>query len=122
MPDVAVEIRLDGAATGGALALAHVTVPPGAGAGFHRHTLEDETIVVTEGELTLAFDDGERVVPSGGDVFLPRGTRHSFRNDGSRIVRAFFVATPAGLEEFFRSLERGEDPAAAAARAGLELG
>ena len=122
MPEIFVEVRLDAAATAGALTVLDVTIPSGASAGFHRHTLEDETILVREGELVVVLDAGEETVRAGGHAFLARGVRHAFRNEDARATRAFFVCTPAGLEEFFRARERGEDGAAAAARAGLELG
>jgi quercetin dioxygenase-like cupin family protein len=93
---------------------------PGAGAPFHRHTLEDETIVVLEGELLV--DDGSRSTLGPGSAYrLPRGTRHAFVNEGDSTVRALFVCVPGGLENFFRALANGAPPAAAAAEAGLEF-
>ena len=40
-----IEVVLDGAATGGELALMTLRMPPGAGSPLHRHTLETEAPV-----------------------------------------------------------------------------
>jgi quercetin dioxygenase-like cupin family protein len=91
---------------------------PGGGSGWHMHTLEDETLIVTSG--TLVVDDGARRELAAGDAHvLPRGRRHAFANESGEIVRLYFVCTPGGLERFFRALAAGEPAEAAAARAGL---
>lgn len=94
-----------------ALTVLEVELQPGAGAGRHRHTKEDETIVVLEGELTVS---GERL-ESGQAVHLPKGLAHEFRNDGDEVVRALFICVPGGLERFFRALAVGDGAGAAAA-------
>ncbi len=47
---------LDAAATGGALALMTLYMPPGAGAPPQRHTKEAETLLVREGELLVELE------------------------------------------------------------------
>lgn len=104
--------------------LLELELEPGSGAGPHVHTREDETIAVVAGRL--AVDDGavhELLV--GDTVFLRRGVRHSFANDGGETVRAYVFCTPGGLERFFGAVARAEsdaDVAAAAERAGLAFG
>ena len=97
-----IEIVLDGAATEGALALMRLTMPPGAGAPRHRHLREAETMVVLEGELLTDVDGSERVLGRGEAIHLPRESLHSFRSDEGAVVDV--IATPAGLEEFFRTV------------------
>ena len=94
---------------------------PGGGSGWHAHSREDETLIVTHGSLVV--DDGERRELAAGDAHvLPRGRRHAFANESDGVVRLYFVCAPGGLEEFFRALVAGEDPGTAAARAGLIFG
>ena len=107
-----------------AATLLELVLEPGAGAGYHTHTREDETIAVLEGTLTV--DDGERHELAPGDaIVLPRGTRHAFLAGGDGPARAHVFCSPGGLEEFFRAVAAatGDDEAAAAAeRAGLAFG
>jgi len=109
--------------TEGTFALLEYVLAPGAGAGPHRHTREDESFLVLSGELTLQLDERQQVVAAGGFVRIPRGTRHAFANRGSVPLVALIVLTPAGLEQFFCDITQpGADPGTIAARYGLELG
>lgn len=103
-PDSAqtIEIVLDAAATGGTLALMTLRMPPGAGAPPHRHHAEDETLLVREGQLTVEADGEERTLGAGEAIFLAAGSLHGFRSGTGAVVDV--IATPAGLEEFFRVL------------------
>jgi quercetin dioxygenase-like cupin family protein len=123
-----IEIVLDAAATGGALALLTLRMPPGTGAPPHRHHREDETLLVREGELWVQLGGDERTLGPGEAAFLPQGSLHAFRSDGGAVVDV--IAVPAGLEEFFRVLcpldpdappPSDEEVAAATERAGLDF-
>jgi quercetin dioxygenase-like cupin family protein len=97
-----IEIVLDGAATGGELALMTLRMPPGAGAPPHRHTLESETLVVREGILAVEVDGERHTLEPGAAVHLRRGVLHSFVSDDGAVVDVLVI--PAGLEEFFRTI------------------
>jgi quercetin dioxygenase-like cupin family protein len=123
-----IEIVLDGAATNGALSLMRLRLPPGAGAPRHRHNREAETLLVADGELVVELDGVERALSAGEAAYLPRGSLHAFRSDGGATVDV--VATPAGLEDFFRAVcpldpdgapPADEDVRAALERAGLDF-
>jgi quercetin dioxygenase-like cupin family protein len=108
-----IEILLDAARTDGTLGLMRLRMPPGAGAPRHRHRVESETLVVRSGELWVDLEGEERVLVEGDAIHLPRGSLHAFRSDPGAVVDV--VATPAGLEEFFRvacPLEPGDVPPA----------
>ncbi len=92
--------------TGGAYALFHTVVPPSGGPPPHVHRREDETFYVLEGELTFHADG--RIIPAapGTWVTLPRGSQHSFRNNGAAAARVLIVASPSGLEKFFAEAGR----------------
>jgi len=123
-----IEILLDGSETEGALSLMRLRMPPGAGAPRHRHRLEAETLVVVSGELWVELEGVERVLAEGHAIHLPVGSLHAFRSDPGAVVDV--VATPAGLEEFFRVVctaepdappPADEDVRAAFERAGLDF-
>ena len=100
-------------ATGGSLTLAEASVPPGGGPPPHIHPRNDEAFFILAGEIeflngTETFRAGE-----GGFVFVPRGTRHRFRNVGLHVARMLFLFTPAAMEGFFREI--GTDARAGAA-------
>jgi quercetin dioxygenase-like cupin family protein len=101
-----------------------IRLEPGAGAGPHVHTREDETIVVLEGRLDVEAGE-RRTLGAGEAVVLRRGVRHSFANPADEPMRAHFICTPGGLERFFRDVAAATsdaDVAAAAERAGVVFG
>ena len=123
-----IEILLDAAETDGALSLMRLRMPPGAGAPRHRHRLEAETLVVVSGELRVELEGNERVRTQGEAIHLPIGSLHAFRSDPGAVVDV--IATPAGLEDFFRVVctagpdepaPSEEDVRAAFERAGLDF-
>lgn len=93
---------ITGAETGGAFFMAGVTVEPGGGAPPHIHSREDESLYVQAGTLTFQAGDKDLIVSAGDFIYIPRGTAHSFRNAGGETATLLMVATPAGLENFFR--------------------
>ena len=115
-----VEVKLDSAATDGTFSVLELRLPPDAGAGFHRHSKEPEAMVVVDGELVVADSDREEALRPGDTVLFRRGTRHLFRA-GETGARALVICAPAGLEELFRALAKGDEPAEATARAGVEF-
>lgn len=97
-----IEILLDAGATGGTLALLRFRMPPGAAAPLHRHTRESETLAVVDGELSVEVDGTSRRLAKGEAIHLPQGSLHAFSSDGGATIDV--IATPAGLEEFFRAV------------------
>jgi quercetin dioxygenase-like cupin family protein len=67
----------------------------------HIHHREDETYYVLEGELTVSVGDRTIKATQGTMVFLPRDVVHSFVID-SEQVRMLVLATPAGMEGYFK--------------------
>jgi len=67
----------------------------------HIHHREDETFYVLEGEMTFSVGDRTIKATPGTMVFLPRDVVHSFANE-SEQVRILVLATPAGVEGFFK--------------------
>ena len=58
--------------------------------GMHTTDTVDYGILM-EGEISLELDDGEVVALKPGDVVVQNGTRHAWRNGGSRPATLSFV-------------------------------
>lgn len=111
-------LKLDGAQTGGRLALWEGLLPRGAAPPLHSHP-QDETFYVLDGEVTAwivdpAEADDEAVPPrwvaecakrgrAGTVVFAPAGMPHTFRVE-SDTATLLFLSTPAGVEEYVKAL------------------
>jgi quercetin dioxygenase-like cupin family protein len=112
-------VKLDGAQSAGRLGVFEAVLPRGAAPPLHSHP-QDETFYVLDGEITawvvepeLASSDGVGPPPwvaerarrcgVGAVVYAPGGTPHTFRVE-SDTARMLTLSTPAGIEEFARSL------------------
>jgi quercetin dioxygenase-like cupin family protein len=99
-----VDIFTNGKMTNGASTFVIQTTSPGGGPPPHKHTKEDETFTVLEGEFEV-LDHGEwRSVPKGEFFFSPRGSIHTFRNSGTTVGKMAVFIAPAGFEEFFEQM------------------
>ena len=103
-PGDKVTFLVTGAQSGGACFILEAMASPGGGPPPHVHRHEEESFYLLEGTLTIqAAGQTFRALP-GDFVHIPRGTVHSFRNDGNVDAKALVVvspAGPAGLEKFF---------------------
>jgi quercetin dioxygenase-like cupin family protein len=97
------QIRLlcDGARTGDAWSLMHVTIPRDSGPPPHHHEW-DEAYFITDGALRFVVD-GRIVVAEAGDfVFIPGNTVHGFHGASDDAARALLFAAPPHADQFFR--------------------
>ena len=81
--------------------------PPGAFVPPHVHKLEDEIVLVEEGEIEVHLG-GALVKASAGTVLnFARGTYHGFRNVGAVPARTTWIITPgANFQAFFREVAK----------------
>jgi len=107
-----------GEESGGSMFALDCLVGAGGGPPPHRHLAEDELFTITEGSITFTAGGEARSVSAGQSVFVPRGTRHSYRNEGTMPARMIAVYTPAGMEGWFREVCA---PAAAPSRPPLPV-
>jgi quercetin dioxygenase-like cupin family protein len=132
--DHLVHIRVDGDASGGALALLDERGRQGDMPPLHVHRRDDETFYVLEGALRL-FVAEEIVLGPGEAAFAPRDVPHAYRVE-SEEARWLVITAPAGFDAFVREVSdpapgdelpphgRQVDPAflgQAAAKAGIEI-
>ena len=89
-------------------------VGSGGGPPPHKHLAEDELFAITSGSITFSAGSDTRTVSAGESVFVPRATRHSYRNENPTPARMIAVYTPAGMEGWFREVcTPVEDPGTA---------
>ena len=81
------QFKLEGEHTAGRLCLGLAVTPPGVGPPPHVHHTDDELFIVVEGQLEVWSDAGWMPAPAGSVVYLPRGSRHTFRNTGETRIR-----------------------------------
>jgi quercetin dioxygenase-like cupin family protein len=101
---VGVQFKVDGEWTAGAVAVVEHPVAPGAFAGPHTHSKEDEISYVLEGRIAAEIDEREVTIEAGEYLFKPRGLKHAFWNPTDRPARLIEIIAPAGLERFFRTM------------------
>lgn len=78
--------RIEGCATGSAVSVIVVDIPPGEGPALHRHPYA-ETLVVLEGRALLQTDEQEIEVAAGTLVAIPAHVVHGFKNLGPGRLR-----------------------------------
>jgi mannose-6-phosphate isomerase-like protein (cupin superfamily) len=98
-----ISILISGEDTGGTFSMWEAMQKPGSEPPLHIHYANDETFVVLEGKLRIFIGDEIYDAGPGDVVFAPRGIPHAFKIK-SEVVRALTVCTPAGFEEWFRTL------------------
>jgi len=118
-------VHADAAATGGAFSVLEEQ-PPIVDTPLHVHANEDEYFHAVEGEHVITVGDAEHRLAPGEGVFAPRGVPHAQRRVREGEGRILLVASPGGLEGFFRRLSAAEEAenldAAAYAAASEEFG
>jgi quercetin dioxygenase-like cupin family protein len=108
--------------SGGSMFALDCLVGAGGGPPPHRHLAEEELFTVTEGSISFTAGEETRTVSAGESVFIPRGTRHLYRNDERERARMIAVYTPAGMEGWFREVCKPvDDPSRPPPRATDEL-
>jgi quercetin dioxygenase-like cupin family protein len=95
-----------GDATGNALTMFEMTVPPGARVpGAHFHVEVDEAVYGLAGELTYTIEGVTHRIRPGDRIFAPRGKVHHFVNDGDVPAKVLSVLTPGSIgPAYFRDI------------------
>lgn len=101
-----VVLKLDGQATGGALAVVEHLMEPGTLGPPYVHEYEHELSYVLAGEIGIRIGDQESRLTPGMYVFKPRGVPHAFWNPGPGIAHVLEVICPAGSKQFFADMAR----------------
>src|SRR5512142_2575434 len=122
--DLEIRFLLEGAASGGSVAVFEFDVPAGAKvAAAHSHDAYEETIYGLEGVLTWTVDGRQIEIGPREVLCIPRGAVHRFDNTHAADAKMLAVVTPGILGlDYFREIAavakatagRPPDPAAIA--------
>ena len=93
------QVRVSGAQTGGAFALADHLARRGNPSPVHVHDLDDETFFVLDRELRVFAGEEDHAAGPGTVAMLPRRLRHAYVVT-SATARFLTLHTPAGFEQF----------------------
>lgn len=72
----------------------------------HAHLEHEETFVVLQGRYKVRLGDQTVFADAGDYVFVPRGTPHTYRNDGPGPARLLNIISPADGVELLAELGR----------------
>lgn len=91
------------------------TMPPGGYVREHDHPAHDEVLHFIRGTGKAYVDGVEYRAEPGLTIFVGRGRKHKFVNDGDGELHWLWFITPNGLEDFFAKIGQpktaGEAPA-----------
>ncbi len=111
LPGWSPELKASRASTGGSLTVLEARLQHGP--PLHVHAYEDESFYVLDGTLTVTCGHDVFLAAPRSFVFLPRQVPHTFHPDGDQAT-VLLLATPGGIDEYFRDLHLAADPAARA--------
>jgi quercetin dioxygenase-like cupin family protein len=94
-------VVVDGAVSGGTLAVVELEGRRGDMPPLHVHRREDETFYVLEGRLSLHLPDGSIELGPGEAAFAPKDVPHVYRVE-SETARWLGIAAPSGFDAFVR--------------------
>jgi|1186.fasta_scaffold328559_2 quercetin dioxygenase-like cupin family protein len=99
----------DGSDTGGKFAVIESHATRGSEPPLHIHEYEDEFFYVMEGQIEVVCGGETQTLLPGQSALLPRGIPHTFRVI-PESARFLVHITPAGFEDYFRTLGRLTGP------------
>jgi len=85
-------------------------IPPGGLIAKHKHTGQDEILIVQTGTAHVWLGTQESDAHAGAVVFIPSDTWVSLKNIGTENIRLAFVFSDPGFDDFMRcaSVPAGE--------------
>jgi quercetin dioxygenase-like cupin family protein len=93
-------IKADRELTNGHFSLIEQVIPAGFESPWHLHRSEDESFYVLEGQMSVIFEDGSRLLQAGDFAFGPRNKPHGFRIEGDKPARILLMTTGSDFADF----------------------
>ena len=88
-------------------------LPPGSSVPRHRHELDEEVLIVQQGEVTFLLNDTAHVAPAGSVVYLPPRNWIRVENRSAAPARIMFVFPRGAVERCFQFVGRSVADSAA---------
>ena len=110
----AIRLKVGPSTTGaGYLFVGAEELPPGGRVPRHRHELDEEVLIVQQGEVTFLLDDSAQVAPAGSVVYLPPRHWITVENRSRAAARIMFVFPRGAVERCFQFIGRSVADSAA---------
>ena len=110
----AIRLKVGPTATGaGYLFVGAEELPPGSRVPRHRHELDEEVLIVQQGEVTFLLNDTAHVAPAGSVVYLPPRNWITVENRSNAPARIMFVFPRGAVERCFQFIGRSVADSAA---------
>jgi quercetin dioxygenase-like cupin family protein len=98
-------VKVSGDETGGRYSVWEVEVAPNNGPPLHRHSREDESFYVLEGEFSFPYGDKEAKAGKGQFMYVPKGEFHTYKNiSDSSFGKLLLIVSPPQFEKFFEEI------------------
>ena len=91
----------------GALSMGFQTIAPGGRVRPHSHGAQVELQICFRGQGSVAVDGERHRLTPGTACFLGPDVKHEIVNEGGADLVMMWLISPAGLEDFFRTIGRG---------------
>ncbi len=103
----AIRLKIGPSTTGaGYLFLGAEELPPGSRVPRHRHELDEEVLIVQQGEVTFFLNDTAHVAPAGSVVYLPPRNWITVENRSGAPAKIMFVFPRGAVERCFQYIGR----------------
>jgi quercetin dioxygenase-like cupin family protein len=111
---IVVRPHVEGAESGGTVAIHEFEVASGAGLPLpHSHDAYEETIYGIAGTITFTVEGTPTDIGPGDALCIQRGTVHFFANNGDEAATALAIITPGILgADYFREIKAVVEAAA----------
>jgi len=99
------KILLTGKETRGLQCICEDIVEPGKGPERHVHHKQDETFIFLEGHFQVEVDGAIFNAKAGDIAFVPKGSKHAWKNIGNTEGRLRYIFSPAlNIDQMFQDL------------------
>ena len=86
------------------MSLLSEVITPGDGIPVHKHSNEEEFLLVQKGKVEITLGDTIQIGEPGDLIYVPKETWHGFHNKSDEDVVMFFGYSPSGIEDYFRAI------------------
>jgi quercetin dioxygenase-like cupin family protein len=98
-------VKISGDQTQGRYSVWEIEVAPNKGPPLHKHSIEDETFYVLEGDFLFPYgNDNDTKAGKGQLVYARRGEFHTYKNIGSSPGKLMLIISPPQFEKFFEEI------------------